>query len=214
MTLSVKRPGSQPSHLGDVEYREQDERESAVTPERAFGERVRRMRVQQRWTIDGLAERSGVSRAAISKIERGEHSTRLGNVVRIAEAFGVPPGQLLDSVTQPLRVLYRGLAARHEGLRSMVSTKVVAEVDTGVELVRYDLAPYEGPAVLARPKPGACQIIVVLAGDVLVGSGAEQIELTGGDIATVSGHREHPLHNIGVGHAELLLLLASRPQVR
>ena len=40
----------------------------------AFGERLRGERRARGWTIDRLAEASGVSRAMISKIERGESS--------------------------------------------------------------------------------------------------------------------------------------------
>jgi transcriptional regulator with XRE-family HTH domain len=40
----------------------------------AFGERLRAERRARSWTIDRLAEASGVSRAMISKIERGESS--------------------------------------------------------------------------------------------------------------------------------------------
>ena len=40
----------------------------------AFGERLRGERHARGWTIDRLAEASGVSRAMISKIERGESS--------------------------------------------------------------------------------------------------------------------------------------------
>jgi transcriptional regulator with XRE-family HTH domain len=40
----------------------------------AFGERLRGERRARGWTIDALAESSGVSRAMISKIERGESS--------------------------------------------------------------------------------------------------------------------------------------------
>jgi transcriptional regulator with XRE-family HTH domain len=213
MKTSWERRESSPSRFGATDSRNQEERELAVPPEREFAVRVRRRRLQQRWTIDELAERSGVSRAAISKIERGECSTRLGNVVRIAQAFGVQPGQLLDSAVQPIRVRYQGLAARPESPATTVSTTVMTEIDTGLELVRYELPSYGRPAALVRREPGARQIVLLLAGEVLVGSGADQVELTGGDIATVSAAQEHPLHNIGGGQAELLLIV-SRTHIR
>lgn len=181
--------------------------------QREFGERVRRMRLQRRWTLDELAERSGVSRAAISKIERGERSTRLSGVIRIAEAFGVQPGGLLDSVARPPRVLHQPLVARWDGPASTVSRQYLAEVDTGVDLLRYHLPVCEMPTVLASQEPGVRQVVVLLTGGVVVGSGAEQVELNGGDVALVSGEREHPLHNTGVEGAELLVIV-SRPGIR
>jgi transcriptional regulator with XRE-family HTH domain len=67
----------------------------------AFGERLRGERRARGWPIDRLAEASGVSRAMISKIERGESSPTavvLGKLsaalqLSVAELFS-PPGGL------------------------------------------------------------------------------------------------------------------------
>ncbi|HKH75527.1 MAG TPA: helix-turn-helix transcriptional regulator, partial [Rubrobacteraceae bacterium] len=42
-----------------------------------LGERVRELRRERGLTLDGLAGRSGVSRAMISKVERGEKNPTL-----------------------------------------------------------------------------------------------------------------------------------------
>ena len=48
---------------------------STIVDERdAFGERLRSERQGRGWSMDRLAEASGVSRAMISKIERGQSS--------------------------------------------------------------------------------------------------------------------------------------------
>ena len=66
----------------------------------AFGERLRGERRARGWTIDRLAEASGVSRAMISKIERGESSPTavvLGKLsaalqLSMPELFSAAPG--------------------------------------------------------------------------------------------------------------------------
>ena len=59
------------------------------------GERVRGLRRERGLTLDGLAERSGVSRAMISKLERGEKNPTLVVAAKVAEGLGVSLSQLL-----------------------------------------------------------------------------------------------------------------------
>jgi transcriptional regulator with XRE-family HTH domain len=49
------------------------------------GERVRGLRRGRGWTLEVLAERSGVSRAMISKLERGEKNPTLVVAAKVAE---------------------------------------------------------------------------------------------------------------------------------
>jgi transcriptional regulator with XRE-family HTH domain len=51
--------------------------------------RISRLRRQAGLTLDGLAELSGVSRAMISKVERGEASPTATVLAKLANAFGV-----------------------------------------------------------------------------------------------------------------------------
>jgi transcriptional regulator with XRE-family HTH domain len=56
--------------------------------------RIRAERETRGWTIAGLADRSGVSRAMISKIERGETSPTATLLGRLSAAFGLTLSQL------------------------------------------------------------------------------------------------------------------------
>jgi len=57
--------------------------------------RVLAEREQRGWSVAELATKSGVSRAMISKIERGEASPTASLLVKIAAAFGLPLSLLL-----------------------------------------------------------------------------------------------------------------------
>ena len=60
-----------------------------------LGERVRALRRERGWTLKLLAERSGVSRAMISKLERGEKNPTLVVGARLAKGLGVSLSQLV-----------------------------------------------------------------------------------------------------------------------
>ncbi|HZZ90367.1 MAG TPA: helix-turn-helix transcriptional regulator, partial [Caulobacteraceae bacterium] len=60
-----------------------------------LADRLKLERETRGWSLADLAERSGVSRAAISKIERGEASPTAGVLVRLADAFDLTLAGLL-----------------------------------------------------------------------------------------------------------------------
>ncbi|MGO9831096.1 MAG: helix-turn-helix domain-containing protein [Myxococcaceae bacterium] len=62
---------------------------------RLLAARLKLERVQRSWTIAQLAERSGVSRAMISKVERGEASPTAVLLGRLSGAFGLTLSALL-----------------------------------------------------------------------------------------------------------------------
>jgi transcriptional regulator with XRE-family HTH domain len=57
--------------------------------------RIRAERAQREWSLAELAQRSGVSKAMLSAIERGETSPTAMLLVRIAAAFGVTLSALI-----------------------------------------------------------------------------------------------------------------------
>src|ERR1700726_2659876 len=64
-------------------------------PTPALAARIRRERERRAWSLGELAERSGVSKAMISKIERGEASPTAALLGKLSGAFGLAPSTLL-----------------------------------------------------------------------------------------------------------------------
>jgi transcriptional regulator with XRE-family HTH domain len=59
-----------------------------------LGRRVRQLRLLQAFSQIDLAQRAGVSEAAIIRIERGTHAARPSTLRKLAQALGVAPTQL------------------------------------------------------------------------------------------------------------------------
>ena len=55
-----------------------------------LGVSIRAGRLRRRWTVAELAERVGVSRPTIAKVERGDPSAAIGTVFEAAALVGVP----------------------------------------------------------------------------------------------------------------------------
>lgn len=64
----------------------------------AFGERVRRNRRDAGISQERLGELSGLHRTYIGHVERGEVNPTLTSIVRIANALGVDPALLVESL--------------------------------------------------------------------------------------------------------------------
>lgn len=60
-----------------------------------FGLRVRELRVKLGLSQEGLAEVAGLHRTYVGSAERGERNVSLVNIVRLAEALGVDPSELV-----------------------------------------------------------------------------------------------------------------------
>jgi transcriptional regulator with XRE-family HTH domain len=65
---------------------------SPVTVEaaRLLGARIRLARRERRWTIEELADRVGVTRVTMRKVERGDMTVALGTAFEAAAVVGVP----------------------------------------------------------------------------------------------------------------------------
>lgn len=65
---------------------------------RRIGIAIRDRRAARRMTLGDLAERSGLSLSFLSRVERGQAQTSVGNLIRIADALG---GSIHDLIGPP-----------------------------------------------------------------------------------------------------------------
>ena len=63
-----------------------------------FGETVRKLRTAKGWSQDVFADRSGLHRADVGAIERGERNVTLRTIRTIADTLGVKMADLLSGM--------------------------------------------------------------------------------------------------------------------
>jgi len=64
----------------------------------AFGRRVRGFREAKGLSQEGLADLAGLHRTYVGSAERGLRNVSLTNILRLARALGVRPGELVDGL--------------------------------------------------------------------------------------------------------------------
>ncbi len=63
-----------------------------------LGSEIRRRRKAHKWTLERLAQESGLSPHYLSTVETGRRDPSVSTVVAIAKALGVEPGELLGAI--------------------------------------------------------------------------------------------------------------------
>jgi transcriptional regulator with XRE-family HTH domain len=158
-----------------------------------IGERVRRHRTARSWTLDQLADRSGVSRRMLITIEHGDGNPSIGTLLRISDALGVGLPVLVD-VERPRTstvtaagqapVLWRG----PRGGRALLVAGT--EPPDVVELWDWTLQP--GEAHTSEPHTaGTRELVLVLEGRVHLRVGDRTDRLEAGDSAAFAGDVAH-----------------------
>jgi transcriptional regulator with XRE-family HTH domain len=178
-----------------------------------LGERVRALRRERGWTLELLAEHSGVSRAMISKLERGEKNPTLVVAARVAEGLGVSLSQLVgieerrDVVVVPRerRVVMRDPETGFE--RQLLSPSVGGR---GLEFIRNVVPEGSTSGEFPPHRRGVEEYLVVEKGRLRAVLGGEEHVLDEGDAAYFEADVAHRFDNAGKGECSYYLIIDSK----
>ncbi|MFI0239157.1 helix-turn-helix domain-containing protein [Streptomyces sp. NPDC016845] len=148
-----------------------------------IGSRIRVERDRRRWTLSELAEESGVSRAMIHRIERGESNPTAVVLGKLSAAFRLSIATLLDPETE----------TQADRVRRAEATPRWHDPETGYERRQLsgpgfpaEVAEVRLPAGARVPYPAAAfafhrQLIWVIGGRLTFHEGDTVHELAAGD---------------------------------
>jgi transcriptional regulator with XRE-family HTH domain len=179
----------------------------------AVAEHVRALRTARGWSLDELAGRSGVSKGMVVQVEAARTNPSVGTLCRLADAFGVTIGRLLEPATERVvhvataeqaPVLWRGDLGGFGRLLASVSDS------NCIELWEWRLAPQENHPS-ADHAPGTSELLHVLAGTVTVTVDGTDYELPSGQTIEFQADRWHAYRNGGAEPARLLMVVVMPP---
>ena len=192
-------------------------RMGADIPPGELGAAVRHRRLALGLTLDGLAMRSGVSRAMLSDVERAAKSPTIRVACQIAEGLGCSVSDLLGGQHhQPADDAISILRARDRPVlvdpisgveRQMLSPNPRR---VGVELVLYVVPPGAETGEFPPHRPGTSEHVTVMRGQVVGRIGARVIELATGDSAAFPADVPHGFRNPTDEPCEFLLVVRSQ----
>ncbi|WP_027341602.1 helix-turn-helix domain-containing protein [Hamadaea tsunoensis] len=182
----------------------------------AFGGNVRRRREEAGLTLEQLSAQSSVSRAMLSKVERGEKSPTIGIASRIAHALDASlsdligaPGAAASGVAMVLRKKDRPVFRDPETAfeRHIVSAAPGAG---GAEMIFHHLPAQVSTGLLPAYPPGTEKQLVVLEGTLTVAIGGISETLDAGDSMFFQADADHGFANRTNTPCEYLMVILRR----
>jgi transcriptional regulator with XRE-family HTH domain len=145
--------------------------------------RLRLERDSRGWSLVDLAERSGVSKATISKIERAEVSPTAVVLVRLASAFELTLAGLMLRAEGHGERLTRASEQPiwRDPETGYVRKQVFSRPDHPVEIVRVELPARQSVTLPASSYAHIRQTVWLLSGNLVITEGGERHELSAGD---------------------------------
>lgn len=171
------------------------------------GSRIRELRERARLSQRTLADRSGLSANAISRIERGESSPTVASLHRLATALGVPITEFFQAHAEsPTIVVRRNRRPRTRGEGILIESLGVGLPGQRLEPFLMTLAPGaaggEEPIVHAGEEFAYC-----VEGEVEYMVGEEWHRLEHGDSIVFRATQPHLFRNTHVERAQVLFVI-------
>ncbi|MBC7168085.1 XRE family transcriptional regulator [Phenylobacterium sp.] len=172
--------------------------------------RIRLERESRGWSLAEAADRAGVAKATISKIERQEISPTAVTLVRLASAFGLTLAGLLVRAESDAGGLQRAADQPiwRDPATGYVRQQVFTRPDHPVELVRVELPPGREVRMPASSYAQIRQVLWVISGELSLTEGAARRELRAGDALGFGPPSDVVFENVSTSPCIYLVALA------
>ncbi len=175
-----------------------------------LAEEIRHFRKKSHFSLEMLAEASGVSRSMISKIERCETVPSTVILSKLAEALGVTFSQLMAPAVE--REVVHIPAARQPVLRDSESgflRRCISPVlpGRGIDWVLNSLQANAETGNFVAHRRGVDEYIYVLRGRLRVAIGEQRVTLNQGDSLYFQADVDHSFLNPGKTPCEYFLVI-------
>lgn len=146
--------------------------------------RLKALRGERGWSLDALAERSGVSRASLSRLENAEVSATASVLGRLCAAYGLTMSRLMHMVEEAAdAVVRRPDQPVWNDPRGGFQRRSISPPAGGLagEVLECSLMPGTSIEYDAPPRPGLEHHLVLLDGSLTVTVGGRRHVLEAGD---------------------------------
>jgi transcriptional regulator with XRE-family HTH domain len=174
---------------------------------------LRDRRLQAGMTLEALSAVSGVSRAMLSKVERGQSVPSTTVLSRIAEALGATFSELLN-VQDETEVLHMPAARQpvftdpESGFVRRCLSPILP--GRGIDWVLNTLPPHGSTGEFSAHRAGTEEYIYVLKGRIIAMVGKQQVDLAEGDALFFKASSVHQFRNPGARPASYFLVIDSK----
>lgn len=162
---------------------------------------LRQLRAGRQWSLTQAAERTGVSKAMLGQIERGESSPTIATLWKIATGFNVAFSAFLDSSADPQSPVVRRYPEQPQFSQQSADMRMVSlfpfDRQLGFELFVIDLAP--GAFSASSPhESGVIEHVIVIEGQLELMVDGVRHPLAAGEALRFQADCPHSYRNPGM----------------
>ncbi|MQY51134.1 cupin domain-containing protein [Rhodocyclus tenuis] len=174
------------------------------------GKNLKKLRKQHRFSLDRLAQRSGVSRAMLGQIELGRSVPTIRLLWRIAQAFKVPVSAFLDDGENASTVVLTRQESRvlasHDG---QVTSRALFPFHGSRQVEFYEMRFAPGILERSDPHPPATtENLVVASGELELQVDTHSYRLGTGDAIHFDADVAHSYRNPGDVDAQAFVVIS------
>ena len=180
-------------------------------PPPQIGANIQRIRKEEGLTLDGLAERSGVSKAMLSQIESDKVNPTVLTIWKIARGLEVELDAILKGSWEPAR---KFSSTRSSDVILLDTSergphvKVFSPLAMADDLEIYQLTFEPDTALVSGPHaPRSEEFITVLSGSVRITAGGKVAELSAGDFINYHSDVDHTVANPHAEEAQIHMVV-------
>lgn len=170
---------------------------------------MKHLRTERRWSLEALANASGVSRSMLSQIEREEANPTLAVTLRIAQAFGMSLGDLLEmpGATSSVNVIRAEDRAFHYRSDKACRIRTLSPLNLEKDVEFYEVQLQPGGALRSAPHfAGTREFLTVQKGQIRIESASDAETLNPGDSVSYRADVPHAIVNLGPDEAIVFLI--------
>lgn len=172
---------------------------------RSVARRLRFMRRQRELTLDSLAERTGLTKSYISKIERSLTVPSIASIIKLATAFNVDVGHLFGEATADADVVIDRAASRTRyGRRALIPVAAARKHRSMSTVIVRPAGRFDQP--VANEHAGE-EFFYVLRGEIEIVFADRKVHLRTGDALYFDSHLPHRARSVGRAIAEALVVV-------
>jgi transcriptional regulator with XRE-family HTH domain len=184
----------------------------------SIGMNMRTLRKRAGVTLDSLAEKVGITKSTLSKIETGKISTAIATLLRIAEALGVQPADFfLRREERPPYVYTRkgfGQIVTRNGSRLGYTYEALAQ-DMVDKLAEPFFCTIDKNDKLGDFQHAGEEFVYILSGKIQYTIGEDTLTMSAGDSLYFNSSIVHSIRALSESPVKLLfVMIAPSPVVR
>ena len=168
---------------------------------------LRAVRKQRGLTLEALAQRTGLTKSYLSKIERRRSTPSIAVALKVAKALDVDVGRLFSEDAAQEKIIVERATGGAAGERY----RVLASSLLGKTMSPFVVRPTEQLADDPHPEHAGQEFMFVHAGSIKFDYGDQTFTLETGDSAYFDASISHKIRAVGAARAEVVVVAHAEP---